>query len=31
VYESGWVRDPVEPAVFYDLQAAVRMQDLEDL
>ena len=30
VYESGWVRDSVDPAVFYNLHAAVRMQILED-
>jgi hypothetical protein len=31
VYESGWVRDSVEPAVFYNLHAAVRMQIFGDL
>ena len=31
VYESGWVRDSVEPTVFYNLHAAVRMQILEDI
>ena len=30
VYESGWVRDSVEPTVFYNLHAAMRMQILED-
>jgi hypothetical protein len=31
IYESGWVRDSVEPTVFYNLHAAVRMQILEDI
>lgn len=30
VYESGWVRDSVEPTVFYNLHAAMRMQIVED-
>lgn len=29
VYASGWVRDSIEPSVFYNLHAAVRMQITE--